>query len=530
MFNQARSDGDEIDLGKQMVNKTGNGMNPVFLALSRLRRRRFDEVIEACSDGLDPGKGGNPYDEALWFMKTRALVEKQYIDDSELEEEGVAEMLMDENAISKAPRPGTSLKKPMSQARGNTGGGNINRSMRPQSGLSGFARPSTQSRGQTGNLGRDISTAFQNRTQTGSSRPVSVAGRYVRLGTASMLGDGENFINLERDFRRDAKKQWRAKVLMDFCVYHESNFKKALELAAEATKQAEFQDWWWKARLGKSYYQLGLFRDTLRQFESAQKQQEMIITYLELAKTHLRLDQPRLAIQTYKKGLVTFPEDISLKIGIARVYDMLHDVDSAVEAYKEILRADSSNSEAVASLASHHFYNDQPEIALRFFRRLLQIGVQSTELWNNIALCCFYSAQYDMTISCFEKALTLAQDDNMADVWYNIGQMAIGIGDTNLANQAFKIALAADHAHAESFNNLAILQLREGNADVATSYFEIAGKQAPHMFEPFYNNAVLAMRQGNCQKAINYVHRALEVFPDHVDSLNLLEKLNLELS
>lgn len=33
------------------------------------------------------------------------------------------------------------------------------------------------------------------------------------------------------------------------------------------------QDWWWKARLGKCYYQLGLLRDAERQFVSSLKNQ-----------------------------------------------------------------------------------------------------------------------------------------------------------------------------------------------------------------------------------------------------------------
>jgi tetratricopeptide repeat protein 8 len=61
--------------------------------------------------------------------------------------------------------------------------------------------------------------------------------------------------------------------------------------------------------------------------------------------------------------------------------------------------------------------------------------VNNTELWNNLGLCCFYASQYDMALHCFERALGLADDDNMADVWYNIGQIAIGIGDLGLAYQ-----------------------------------------------------------------------------------------------
>lgn len=53
------------------------------------------------------------------------------------------------------------------------------------------------------------------------------------------------------------------------------------------------------------------------------------------------------------------------------------------------------------------------------------MGVYNTELFNNLGLCCFYAQQYDHTISCFERALSLANDENKADIWYNISHIAI---------------------------------------------------------------------------------------------------------
>jgi tetratricopeptide repeat protein 8 len=42
-----------------------------------------------------------------------------------------------------------------------------------------------------------------------------------------------------------------------------------------------------QARLGKAYYQLGLYRDAEKQFKSALKSQEMVSVHLELTKaTH----------------------------------------------------------------------------------------------------------------------------------------------------------------------------------------------------------------------------------------------------
>ena len=131
----------------------------------------------------------------------------------------------------------------------------------------------------------------------------------------------------------------------------------------------------------------------------------------------IRLDQPNSALDAYMHAAEEFPRDTSLIIGCARVCEAMNDVDRAIGFYKQVLHLDSSNVEAIASLASYNFYTDQPEIALRYYRRLLQVmdrkylgisingptkpasqchvqmGVANTELWNNIGLCCFYSAQ-----------------------------------------------------------------------------------------------------------------------------------------
>ena len=120
------------------------------------------------------------------------------------------------------------------------------------------------------------------------------------------------------------------------------------------------------------------------------------------------------------------------------------------------------------------------------------MGVSTPELWNNLGLCCFYASQYDMALSCLDRALSLASDNSMAEIWYNIGQVAIGIGDLGLAYQAFKIAISVDANHAESFNCLGVLELRKNNVDLARGNFETARRLAPHLYEPFFNGALLA--------------------------------------
>jgi tetratricopeptide repeat protein 8 len=136
--------------------------------------------------------------------------------------------------------------------------------------------------------------------------------------------------------------------------------------------------------VGKCYYKLGLLRDAEKQFASSLKAQEMVSTYLWICKIYQRLDQPNTSLDYYLKSIEKFPSELSLVIGIARLYDALNEMHKSVQYYKKVLVLDSSNIEAIACLASNQFYSDQPELALRYYRRLLQVVLIR---WTLMTIC-----------------------------------------------------------------------------------------------------------------------------------------------
>lgn len=123
---------------------------------------------------------------------------------------------------------------------------------------------------------------------------------------------------------------------------------------------ADYKDWWWKARLGKCYYQLGLLRDAEKQFQSVLRDNDMIVAVLELCKVYIKLDQPNTALDIYRGYSERHPGDLHSLLGIARIYDQLNDMTQCVAIYKQVLSFDSSNVEAISCLASNFFYTDQP--------------------------------------------------------------------------------------------------------------------------------------------------------------------------
>jgi len=137
---------------------------------------------------------------------------------------------------------------------------------RPISGYAriGTSKPTTASRG-------NLSTALA-AGRTGTSRAVTSGGRLLRLGTASILtGDGQFIDAAKLNPKKIGKKQWMAKAYVDYLIYVDSNFRRALDIASEATITAGYTDWWWKARIGKCYFKMGLINDSERFFLSAIK-------------------------------------------------------------------------------------------------------------------------------------------------------------------------------------------------------------------------------------------------------------------
>ncbi|GBG34007.1 Tetratricopeptide repeat protein 8 [Hondaea fermentalgiana] len=520
--------------------------SPAFLAMSRFRRRRYEECVDLCSEIL----AENPYDKAIWLLKTQALTAMTFIDDSDLEELGIADAVMDDNATASMPRPGTSLNGDNASGKGSS----LDRVMRPMSNAgrpnSGFVRPSTQNgmrpgTGETPGSRAALESAMRKTgsSRPGTSRPVTALGRHVRLGTASMRAESDGpFIDVSRmDLQKYAHRPTLARALCEFLLYHDHNARKALELAAEATSACNFEDWFWKSRLGKCYYLLGLYRDAEQQFKSSLRTQQSVDTFLDLGKVYLRLDQPQNALDAYAQALEAFPGSTAVLTAKARTYEMMRDGDQSLRAFKDVLRHDPSHVEAIASLGAHYFYSDQPEIALRFYRRLLEItqstesasgsarSYASTELWNNVALCCFHSGQYDMTMRCFENALASADDSNMADVWFNVGHVGVSLGDLGFAYQCFKVAVSIDPQHVEAYNNLGVLEVRKGNQEDAAADFAQARSAGSFAYEPCFNGALLAYKRGDFPTSLRLAEASRVLFSDHPETLELVEMLRAKL-
>jgi tetratricopeptide repeat protein 8 len=112
---------------------------------------------------------------------------------------------------------------------------------------------------------------------------------------------------------------------------------------------------------------------------------------------------------------------------------------------------------------------------------------------------------------------------------YNVSHVAIGLGDKVLAHQALKVAVSLNSNHAEAHNNLGLLESQQSNADAAVHHYGQAQDLAPAMYEALYNAALMAYRSGDIESAHKKVNAALDSYPEHAQSRELLRAITNEL-
>lgn len=95
------------------------------------------------------------------------------------------------------------------------------------------------------------------------------------------------------------------------------------------------------------------------------------------------------------------------------------------------------------------------------------------------------------------------------------------------AEALLREALTADLYHGPAHNNLGVLYLQQGRLYEAAGEFEWARKLMPGHPDPRMNLALVLERAGHIDEAIATYRTALEVYPDHLPTIQALTRIQL---
>ncbi|XP_031762761.1 tetratricopeptide repeat protein 8-like [Galleria mellonella] len=406
-----------------------------YKILNLYKTKQYDKCLNLCATALQ-----NKSDRMLEFIQMRAMTIQAKVAGNGYEEVEYFPKQDDlvTTAVAKTPRAGTAFQREVKTAQ------QLNKR------TSGTA------------TSRGVSTSRAPSTRAA----LHTASRLSRAATA--LAGGAPFtastpLSLRFLTKEDTLFVPAAKTLFEYVYYCEGDIRKAMDIAFQAQKSTEIIDWWWNFSLARCYSALGMHRNTEDCLRQALKQNKHISIYLRLVAMYVGLNQPLSALEVCKQGLSIFHEYTPLLLEQARIHDEMGNPALAVKEYRMVALEDPSNMEAIASIAMYNFYNDQPEIALRYYRRLLATNNPGPEIFNNLGLCCLYCNQWDLILPCFRQALYFsANAETRSDIWFNLSHVALSTGDMALARRCLQVSLATNSENEASKNALCALnaQLR----------------------------------------------------------------------
>lgn len=213
-------------------------------------------------------------------------------------------------------------------------------------------------------------SSLKSRSGTGTR---SGSARNIRLGSASMfaLGDptSDLFQSSKLNPRKFADQDSVAKLLFQFLYYHEGDIRKALELCeAVAEHKKKLTTWWWNTQRGRCHITIGKPRDAEIFLKQSFIQFPHPDTALLLARVYVRIDQPLAALETLDAALEKLPNDVGILTQQGRIFELMDNLQASARMYRHIAQLEPVNVEALASIAVHHFYGNQPEMALMYYR------------------------------------------------------------------------------------------------------------------------------------------------------------------
>lgn len=206
------------------------------------------------------------------------------------------------------------------------------------------------------------------------------------------LGDptGPLFQASKLNPKRYANKNTVAMLLFQFLYYHEGDVRKALDLCeAVAEHKQKYTSWWWNTQRGRCHIALGKPRDADQYLRTSFGQFAHPDTALLLARIYIRVDQPLAALEVLDRALEKLPNDVGLLVQQGRIFELMSNLQASARMYRHIAQLEPINAEALACIAVHHFYNNQPEMALMYYRYSNYVHIYLNIRYKGSLICFF---------------------------------------------------------------------------------------------------------------------------------------------
>ena len=196
------------------------------------------------------------------------------------------------------------------------------------------------------------------------------------------------------------------------------------------------------------------------------------------------------------------------------------DYQSQVAIWHSAVLATPDNPRALSNFGNALYDDDQPDRAMHYFRRTLEVAPGFPEAHYNLGHVYQQQGDYDQAVSHY--LLALRGHPDCPDAHNNLGVILQKRGQIDQAIAHYQRALKISPDPVEAHTNLGTAYKLQGKLDLATYHFREALKIKPDYLTVHRSLALILHSQGNFEQAISHYRHALQKDPKDAQTHNNL--------
>ncbi len=200
-----------------------------------------------------------------------------------------------------------------------------------------------------------------------------------------------------------------------------------------------------------------------------------------LARTYLEEGFPTNAFQLYQQLQLRAPEDPDAHIGLALIWDGWKDYDLALQYATRAAALSPDYAPALETMGRVYLHRNELNNALAAFLAAVQATPDSASLLANTGYIYILCEDWENARRFLEQAVAI--DGTIAEARNNLGIVLALTGDREGALRQF----LAVHDAAAAHNNLGVTYMGIGNFELAQEEFRMALAASPHYYRAAMN-------------------------------------------
>lgn len=194
------------------------------------------------------------------------------------------------------------------------------------------------------------------------------------------------------------------------------------------------------------------------------------------------------------------------------------DLEQAERIFKEILKIQPDNADALQLLGVIFYQNGSYNAAMEYMEKALLYAPANADVHNNLGIILQSKGQFDESIACYQKALQLRPGFFQAQ--FNLGNAFRDKGLMEEAVSSYQKTIELKPDLAEAYFNLGAALQSKGQLDTAVTFYRKAIELKPDYVEAYNNLGVIFQSKGQLDESLTLYRKALEINPNFIQAYN----------